>query len=414
MVLATLPIIPQAAPIIALVAAITRVANEHHWRYGGRAVAFTLAASPFAAGIVAVICLLAWPNAPVALILAAPAYCLTIVVARALIPPPAGDDLPLLAFREALWSMPVVTLFGGTGILLGLLYGRSGLLSLIACGVPIVILRIVMGYVGRQNSQELVAAQAARAETEEAHDEKERGLRELIGTLATLVDARDQAVAGHSTRVARYAVALGEILGSSPRELAYLHTAGLLHDVGKIGVSEAILLKPGKLSPEEYATVREHAAIGERLLARVGSFAEVAKMVGDHHEHFDGGGYPCGESGEAITHGGRILAIADALDTILSDHPYSRGHSIGWALAELDRHAGTQFDPTIVEAAHRLVTERSTEFFDSETLGAHEEIARGGLVVHFPRERDTSPSAAHVAWPASANDPIGRLISGRR
>lgn len=415
-IMAMIPILPQATPLVALAAAVARIVNRRHWQYGPRAIIFTLTATLFAAGVSVAAVLLLGRTDSLALLLAVPLYYLVIVTVRGLIPPHGKDGTTLAGLREVLWSLPAFVLFGGTGVLLGLLYGHSVILSLVACGVPIVIMRLVIAYLMRKNGQELMAAQAARAETEQAHEEKERGLRELIGTIATLVDARDQAIDGHSTRVAHYAVALGETLSASPRELAYLHTAGLLHDVGKIGVSEAILLKPGKLTPEEYATVREHAAIGERLLAEVGPFAEIAEMIGDHHERFDGRGYPHGERGETITRGGRILAVADALDTILSDHPYSRGRSLDWALAELDRCAGTQFDPTIVAAVRELAATRPPEFFGAADVDAHEEVARGGgLVVHFPSGsftsgRDTSPPTRRSS--AGATSPLDAAAAG--
>jgi HD-GYP domain-containing protein (c-di-GMP phosphodiesterase class II) len=176
-------------------------------------------------------------------------------------------------------------------------------------------------------------------------------------------------VAGHSGRVAAYAVALGEELRLGERELAYLHTAGLLHDLGKIGVPEAILHKPARLTPEEYAIVQGHAALGERILAAVRPLAEVARMVGDHHERYDGAGYPHAEAGEAITRGGRILAVADTLDSILSDRPYAEGKPLAWALAELDRCAGAHFDPEVVAALHRVVAARGPAFVAPDRSG---------------------------------------------
>ena len=133
--------------------------------------------------------------------------------------------------------------------------------------------------------------------------------------------------------------------------------------MGKVSIPEAILHKPERLTPEEYEIVKEHTRVGERILAEVGPLTEVARMVGEHHERFDGSGYPRGKAGAEISLGGRIVAVADSLDSILSDRPYSKGRSLAWALAELDRCAGTQFDPLVVEALHRVVQEEGAEFF---------------------------------------------------
>ena len=160
---------------------------------------------------------------------------------------------------------------------------------------------------------------------ERAHAEKEQTLQQMIATVAAIIDARDQAVAGHSSRVAKYASALGEELGLAAARARRIDTAGLLHDLGKIAIPETILHKPAKLTAEEYTIVKEHAATGERILAQVQPLLAVARMVGDHHERFDGRGYPNGEAGATITQGGRILAVADMLDSILSDSPLFTG-----------------------------------------------------------------------------------------
>jgi putative nucleotidyltransferase with HDIG domain len=263
--------------------------------------------------------------------------------------------------------------------------------------VPLLVMRFTLAYAARKHRQAIATLEAAKGEIELAHAEQEQTLRQLIATVAAIIDARDQAVAGHSERVATYAIALGEQLGLTPRELDQLHTAGLLHDLGKVAVPETILHKPAKLTAEEFAVVKRHAALGERILAEVKPLAEVARMVGDHHERFDGTGYPHQEGGAAITRGGRILAVADTLDSILSDRPYSPGKPLAWALEEMNRCAGQHFDPAIVEALHRVVAARGVDFFAlGNRTQESEESGLRGVLIPFPGVRtEAAPTVAH-------------------
>jgi putative nucleotidyltransferase with HDIG domain len=164
----------------------------------------------------------------------------------------------------------------------------------------------------------------------------------------------DDTVDRHSGAVARYAAALGRELGLTPRDLATLTTAALCHDLGKAAIPASILDKPGPLTAEEYGVLQRHVVIGARALAAVGLGGEVARIVGEHHERYDGGGYPAGKHGAEISLGGRIVAVADALDAMLTDRCYARRRTLAAALAELARCAGSQFDPAVVAAAYRL------------------------------------------------------------
>ena len=212
---------------------------------------------------------------------------------------------------------------------------------------------------------ECLAEQAATAELAPGHWQPDPILHQLIGIVASIVDARDNADAGHAQRVATYAAALGQVLGLSATDLTLVHTAGLLHDLGKVGIPEAILHKPALLTADEYGVVKQHPLIGEQSLATVQPLREVARIVGEHHERYDGQGYPRGTAGPAISLGARILAVADALDAILSNRRYGAGQELLSALVELDRCAGTQFDPAVVAAVHRLVATRGPAFFTS-------------------------------------------------
>jgi len=171
---------------------------------------------------------------------------------------------------------------------------------------------------------------------------------ETITTLALAVEAKDPYTQGHSQKVADYAALLAEELGLTDKDVEAVRLGALLHDVGKVGIPAAVLGKSGPLDPEEWETMKEHASLGDRLLEPVPSIAHIRRMVRHHHEMFDGSGYPDRLAGEDIPLGARIIAIADAYDTITSDRSYNKARKPGEALAELTRCAGAQFDPELV------------------------------------------------------------------
>jgi putative nucleotidyltransferase with HDIG domain len=269
--------------------------------------------------------------------------------------------LKLLA--ESSWYTPTKFFLGLTGAFLGSVYSLLGVIGVVMFVAPLMILRYTAGLHAEQSESTIAQLKAAKAEVEQAHLRKEETLRQLIVTVANMIDARDHLVLGHSQRVARYAVALGQEMGLTPGELAVVETAGLLHDMGKIAVPEAILNKPARLTPEEYAVVQEHAGVGERILSEVAPLDAVARIVGEHHERWDGAGYPRGRAAGEISLAGRVMAVADSLDTILSDRPYAPSRDFAWALGEIERCAGTQFDPDVVQALQRVVAEKGPEFF---------------------------------------------------
>ncbi|MDO8963470.1 MAG: HD domain-containing protein [Coriobacteriia bacterium] len=170
-----------------------------------------------------------------------------------------------------------------------------------------------------------------------------------VRSLAEAVDAKDPYTRGHSDRVANYARAIAERLGLSGEQCTALEMAAYLHDIGKIGIHEEILLKPGKLDAEEMGQMRHHPLIGANILKPVAFPWPIAPVVRHHHEHFDGAGYPAGLKGEEIPLLARILTVADAFEAMTADRPYRGGRTHVEAVDELRRCAGTHFDPRIVE-----------------------------------------------------------------
>ncbi len=171
-----------------------------------------------------------------------------------------------------------------------------------------------------------------------------------IAALANALEAKDKYTSGHSLRVVETSVAIARNLGLPPSSVEKIRLAGLIHDIGKIGVKEDILNKPGKLTGEEYQQVQYHCEIGEHILSPVVEDNEILQMVRHHHERYDGNGYPDGLSGEQITLGARILTVADTYDAMMSQRPYRSAMSRKEALDEIRRCTGTQFDPAVVNA----------------------------------------------------------------
>ena len=175
-----------------------------------------------------------------------------------------------------------------------------------------------------------------------------------IAALSKSMEAKDFYTGGHTERVAEVAVALAKRLGYSGPDLDAIEVGALLHDIGKIGIPESILQKPGPLDEDEWKIMREHPLISEYILAEVDLDPIVLQIARSSHERIDGDGYPDGRDGDDIPLPARIVLVADAFDALTSDRPYRRGRSVPEALDELRAHAGTQFCPTVVEAIERL------------------------------------------------------------
>ena len=179
-----------------------------------------------------------------------------------------------------------------------------------------------------------------------------------IASLITAVDAKDPYTHGHSERVAKYAVAIGEEMKLSPDFLKELRLSGLLHDMGKIGISDSILSKTEILSDEEMEKVKEHPAIGLRIVDSVIHSKCILGGISAHHERFNGEGYPKKLKGEEIPLSGRIVAVADAFDTLTTNRPYQKALSTKEASLEVIRSVNTQFDPNVVKAFQRSFSKR--------------------------------------------------------
>lgn len=192
---------------------------------------------------------------------------------------------------------------------------------------------------------------------EEAYHELEKTYDQTLAALTSSLDARDRETEGHSARVGRIACRLGEELGLTPKQVKALERGALLHDIGKIGVSDAILLKPGPLSEEEWRIMHMHPEIGARILGRVPFLSETTPVIRYHHEHWDGSGYPLGLAGEEIPLLARIFAVADAFDAMVSDRPYRKGTSWRDTIQNLQANSGVLFDPDVLATFVIMLTD---------------------------------------------------------
>ncbi|MCL6471571.1 MAG: HD domain-containing protein [Firmicutes bacterium] len=178
---------------------------------------------------------------------------------------------------------------------------------------------------------------------------------DIIKSLANAIDARDKYTANHSARVSQLSVALAQELGLSQKEVQTIECAGLLHDIGKIGIDERVLNKPDKLTMDEMEAMKQHAVISAEIIRPIKFLEDVVPIVLHHHEWFNGLGYPSGLSGSDIPLGARILAVADALEAITSDRPYRKAMSLHQGAIRLKDTAGIQFDPVVVKAMIRVI-----------------------------------------------------------
>jgi putative nucleotidyltransferase with HDIG domain len=192
--------------------------------------------------------------------------------------------------------------------------------------------------------------QEKTAELSRALESLQSTYSQTLWTLVAALDAREHETGDHSQRVVRYTLAIARRLGVPAAELPDLGRGALLHDIGKIGVPDAILLKPGPLSPDEWAVMRKHPQIGFNILRSIDFLARPAEMVLSHQERFDGSGYPRGLAGDRIPLSSRIFGLADTFDAMTSNRPYRSLVSPEVARAEIERNVGTQFDPACAAA----------------------------------------------------------------
>jgi len=188
---------------------------------------------------------------------------------------------------------------------------------------------------------------------------------DMVKIVMKALNEKDPYTQGHSIRVTEYALKIGEVLGLDKEKMKELELASVLHDIGKLGIPDKILKKPGRLTKEEFATMRQHSEKGEQMLAGIADLESYKKYVRSHHERYDGFGYPDGLKGDNIPLISRIIFVADTFDAMTSDRPYRKGLSIEVTIDELIKCSGTQFDPMVVGTFIRIIKET---YLDEEAV----------------------------------------------
>jgi diguanylate cyclase (GGDEF)-like protein/putative nucleotidyltransferase with HDIG domain len=260
------------------------------------------------------------------------------------------------------WLLPHYLVYGFVGGVIAIAYQAVNLYALAVFAVPLLLIRKTQEAYLRhtqKSAQKLRQAAETIQHQNVSLEQANRLLKErstaAMESLSATVDARDAYTAGHSRRVQQLALAIGRELGLSKAELDLLGHAALFHDIGKLAIPDAILLKPASLTDEEWALMQRHADEGARIIDRLGFLNDAVPAIRHHHERFDGTGYPDRLRGEEIPLGARIIHVADALDSMLTTRIYRAARPATEALAELKRAAGTQFCPRCVTALERIL-----------------------------------------------------------
>jgi putative nucleotidyltransferase with HDIG domain len=274
---------------------------------------------------------------------------------------------PWAVWREkGQWFFPHYLVLGVLGLALALAYYALGITGFFAFVAPPAMMQLAIRQYIDRTSRGVTALQHKNVELERANADilamTDRLRESYHGTLEALVnalDARDRETKGHSSRVTHYTLEVARRMGikeGSPQWLD-IQRGALLHDVGKIGVSDNILHKPSSLTDEEWAHMRRHPAVGYNMLKDVSFLSRASEIVYAHHERYDGKGYPRGLKGEEIPIGARMFAVADTFDAMTSDRPYRKAMSWEEARDEIARNSGTQFDPEVAEVFTELLEE---------------------------------------------------------
>jgi diguanylate cyclase (GGDEF)-like protein/putative nucleotidyltransferase with HDIG domain len=274
-----------------------------------------------------------------------------------------GRESPWAVFHERFaWLLPHYVVYGFIGAVMGIGYEAVGLYGLAVFAVPLLLMRKTQeAYLKhtQKSAQKLREAAETIQSQNVSLEQANKLLRErstaAMESLSATVDARDSYTAGHSRRVQQLALAIGRELSLSQAELDLLGHAALFHDIGKLAIPDAILLKPASLTGEEWALMQRHADEGARIIDRLGFLQDAVPAIRHHHERFDGTGYPDRIAGEEIPLGARIIHVADALDSMLTTRIYRAARPVNEALAEVKDKAGTQFCPRCVAALDRIL-----------------------------------------------------------
>jgi len=287
----------------------------------------------------------------------------------------ASQTKLLKIWRESLeWVVVSYALVAIVGWILAASYKEFHLLGLLGFVLPLLLMRYNMRLFAKDKEIQFAQLQDYNVLLKDNNEQ-------LLLTLSQIIDARENSLFGHSLTVAKYATAIGEKLQFTTDELYDLKRGSLLHDIGKLGISEAILQKPGKLTTDEFKVIKGHSLIGFKILENNKGMEKVAQIVLQHHEQYSGEGYPNQLKAEEILIESRIIALCDAVDTMLSTRSYKQGWSIDKVVDELARCRGTHFDPRVVDAFMELKNELESSFFSNSFKTKESDLSLGSLLI---------------------------------
>ncbi len=284
-----------------------------------------------------------------------------------------GSDIIPLWRQNFQWGVPITILggvVGGGGLAVG--YAGLGTLGLVIFMLPVLATGYAFHLYVHNMKGYVVQLEVINQKLEDAN-------LSLLQTLGAVIDAFDAYTYGHSTQVAIYGRAIAEQMGLSPTQQTKILRGGLIHDIGKIGVKDAIISKPGRLTDEEYTELKRHTVIGAEIVSQMPELLELVPLVRSHHERWDGRGYPDGLKGEEILLEARILAVADSVDAMHSDRPYRPTLALSEVVKEVVRCAGAQFDPLVVTAFLRVVEMQDSSFFKNSAASVEQVMETEGI-----------------------------------
>ena len=262
---------------------------------------------------------------------------------------------PQIWSEQFRWLAPYYLGIGFIAYALIFGYQFDHVIGLLLMVFPILLLRISQKqYIDR--TRQVVTELREKNQVLKNNSEEIAELNEgLLMTLSEMIDLRDPHVLGHSKQVSKYATAIAKLLGLKEKQIDLIRRASLLHDIGKLGIAEEILAKPAQLTPEEFASIKKHAALGGDLVENSPSLRPLIPIIQHHHEFYNGEGYPDKLAGNQIPIEARIVAVADAIDAMTSDRTYRKAFKWEQVIKELNTCAGSQFDPLVVKAAIQML-----------------------------------------------------------
>ncbi len=270
---------------------------------------------------------------------------------------------PLMEFwkQHYSWLFPIYIGMGIVAAAFVFGYKHEPIIGSVLVIVPLILLRVSqVQYVERTRGM-VTELRKKNQDLEKYTDEITKLNDGLLDTLAEIIDLRDPYVLGHSRGVTELGTKLARRLGLHEKQVELVRKGGLLHDIGKLGISQDILAKPARLTPEEYEVIKKHPKLGANLLEKSPHLRPLIPIVRHHHEFYNGEGYPDKIAGNQIAIEARIISVADAIEAMSSDRPYRKARTPEYIIAELQRCAHTQFDPLVTDAAIKILKEREAE-----------------------------------------------------